>query len=218
MKHIIVLVLIGLCISCDKQEVVRPTNFEVITPESSRFDLVFPKTLWAEILNSAPLTINTANSVYEIFETLPMQVELAEKRGGVFGGTNYRFEFKEFGGFVDFDTYFDRQSMGSFSLYFNFPNLDNVSNMKVYFLSWSEHYEKDGETFGNGCSNFYDITSYFRTSVFGGGLLLHTKDYRYLDLVAGRLYFVNYTEDKIQLAQVTLTDSKLEERLCTNRL
>lgn len=218
MKPLIVAVIVLLSLSCQKEQERQHHNFEIVTPESSNFDLVFPKPLWSEILNGAPLTIDTSESVYDFFETLPMQVEVVEGKGGAFGGTNYRFDFKEFGGFIDFDVYLDRSTTGSFKLYFNFPDLADISKMKVYFLSWTNQYQKDGEPFGNGCGNFYDITSYFNKTILKDGLLLHTKDYRYLDLAAGRLYFINYTDKKIQLAQVTLTDKKLEERLCTDRI
>ncbi len=217
MKTLILLVLILFALGCEKDTPQRPTEFEIIVPDS-RFDLVFPKELWSEVLNGAPMSINTSESVYEFFETLPVQAEVAEAKGNAFGGTNYRFDFKEFGGLIDFDAYLDRSSSGSFRLFFNLPNIANLSNLKVYFLSWSEQYTRSGDVFGNGCGYFYDISSYFKKTMFTDGLLLHTKDYRYLDLAAGRLYFVNYTDKKIEVAQVTLTDRKLEERLCSDRI
>ena len=90
--------------------------------------------------------------------------------------------------------------------------------MRVFFLSWSKQSTKDEEVYGSGCGYFYDVTSYFKKVVFKKGLLLHTNNYRYLDVSAGRFYFVHYGKEKIQLAQVTFTDSSLETRLCPDRL
>lgn len=221
MKSLNVLVLSVLLIfslSCEKHETKKKPEFEIISQSDLKFDLVFPQELWDQIMRMAPLTLNTNKTAYELFESLFIQVEVVDGSKEVLRGKNYRFDFKDFGGEVDFNTYLDREAIGSFRMFFNFPELAEGSDMRVLFLSWSKQYTDDEEVFGNGCGYFYDVTSYFKKEVFKNGLLLHTNNYRYLDLAAGRLYFVNYTKDKIQLAQVTLSDSSLESRMCADRI
>lgn len=210
--------LIIFVLSCDKPKKREPKDFEIINLADIKFDLVFPQELWEEIMDHAPLTINTTKSAYDIFEVLATQVELVDGTKEVLKGKNYRFDFNDFGGEVNFETYLDKTVVGSFRMFFNFPKITTESNIRVYFLSWSKQYMKDDEVFGNGCGYFYDVTSYFKKEVFKNGLLLHTKNYRYLDVIGGRLYFVNYEKTKIQISQITLTDTSLEGRMCAERL
>lgn len=205
-------------LSCDKEEVHKKGEFEIISQSDLKFDLIFPQELWDEIMRKAPVTLNINKSAYELFESLNMQVELVDGSKEVLSGKNYRFDFKDFGGDIDYNTYINRDAVGNFKMYFNFPELPADGEMRVYFLSWSKQHTDDDEVFGNGCGYFYDVTNYFTKEVLNKGLLLHSNGYRYLDVTAGRLYFVNYIKDKIQLAQITLTDSSLDNRLCSDRL
>jgi hypothetical protein len=218
---IINVVFIGLIlfvVSCQKHSVQKKEDFEIISPSDVKFDIVFPQELWDEIMKAAPVTLNTNKSAYDLFESLSVQIEVIDGSKEVLGGKNYRFDFREFGGEIDFNTYLKRDVIGNFKMRFNFPAGDEESNLHVFFLSWSKQFTMGDETYGNGCGYFYDVTSYFNKEVFKKGLLLHTNNYRYFDLAAGRLYLVNYTKDKIQLAQITLTDSSLEKRMCEEKL
>lgn len=218
LKLLSVLSLAVLVSSCNKEEVTKKGDFEIMNQTDIKFDLVFPQELWDEFLAKAPITLNTKKSTYDLFDSLFVQVELVDGSREVLNGKNYRFNFQDFGGQIDWNTYMNRENIGNFKVYFNFPELPEDSEMRVYFLSWSKQYSRDDEVFGNGCGHFYDVTSYFKKDVFKNGLLLHSNGYRYLDVAAGRFYFVNYTKDKIQIAQVTFTDSGLEERFCEERL
>lgn len=214
----LLLALVVFNLSCEKRENKDKKEFEIISQTDVKFDLVFPEELWDQIMRSAPLTLNTKKTAYELFESLFMQVELVDGPKEVLSGKNYRFDLKDFGGEIDFNTYLNREAVGHFRMFFNFPSLEKDSEMRVFFLSWTKQYTKDEEVFGNGCGHFYELTSYFKKEVFKNGLLLHTNNYRYLDFTGGRLYFVSYTKNKIQLAQVTLTDSSLEKRMCSDRI
>jgi len=218
LKMIAIASLVIVSASCNKEEVTKKGDFEIINQADMKFDLVFPQELWDEMLKKAPITIDTKKSTYDLYESLFVQVELVDGSREVLGGKNYRFDFKEFGGEIDWNTYINRENIGNFKVYFNFPSLPEGSDMRVYFLSWSKQHTKDEEVFGNGCGYFYDVTSYFKKQVFKNGLLLHSNGYRYLDVTAGRFYFLNYTKEKIQLAQMTFTYSELKERFCADRL
>lgn len=216
-KVILALLLIFSIISCEKNKSTNKKEFETISTSEAKFDLVFPQELWDKILETAPPTLSTKKSVYELYESLFMHVDLIDGTKEVLGGKNFRFVFKEFGGEIDFNTYLKRDVIGNFKMHFEFPALEE-ENLHVFYLSWAKQYTKDEETFGSECGYFYDVTSYFKKEVFKKDLLLHTNNYRYFDLVGGRLYFVNYTLDKIQVAQITLTDSSLADRLCKEKL
>lgn len=218
LKVVMVAFLVAFSVSCEKEEIQKKGDFEIVSHADAKFDIVFPEELWDEILRKAPLTIDTNKSTYDLFESLSMQVEVVDGSKEVLNGKNYRFDFKDFGGEINWNAYLNREAVGNFKIYFNFPALSEESNMRVFYMSWSKQHSNGDEVFGNGCGYFYDVTSYFKKEVFKKGLLLHTNNYRYLDLAAGRFYFVNYTKEKIQLAQVTLTDSSLDSRLCADRI
>jgi hypothetical protein len=211
-------ILLVFSISCVKHEKHKQENFESISTLDLKFDLVFPQELWAKILALAPISVPTDKSAYDIFESLPVQVELVDGSKEVLGGKNYRFDFIEFGGEIDFNAYLKRDVIGSFKMRFNFQPAEEGSDMHVFYMSWSKQHAQGDELFGNGCGFFYDVTKYFKKEVLKNGLLLHTNNYRYFDLIGGRLYFVNYTKYKIQVAQVTLTDTSLEKRMCEDRI
>jgi hypothetical protein len=217
-KNLFLLIALISSVSCVKHENGKAEDFELVSTLDVKFDLVFPQELWDYILTQAPPSVPTDKSAYDIFESLPMQVELLDSPKEVLGGKNFRFDFKEFGGEIDFNAYLKRDVVGSFKMNFNFQPAEEGSVMRVFYMSWSKQYSRDDEVFGNGCGYFYDVTSYFKKEVFKNGLKLHTNNYRYFDLMAGRLYFVNYTKYKIQIAQLTLTDTSLEKRMCEDRI
>jgi len=213
----IFLILLLICASCTQSSKEENKEFEHITTAEKKFDLVFPEPLWDLILHSAPPTINITKSAYEIFDTLPINVQLIQTHAPIFNGKNYVFEFKDFGGEIDWNNYLNRSESGSFVLKFDFPKMED-GDMKVFFLSWTKEHSKDDEVFGNGCHTILDLSSYFKNTVFKKGLLLHTKDSRYFFATAGRFYFVLYSKDKIKISQVTFSDSELKNRLCEKPL
>jgi hypothetical protein len=203
--------------ACTKHVASDSHQFETIAPEGVKFDLVFPQPLWDLIINSAPKEMNVQKSAYELFNPLLVHVQVIQNHAEVFDGKSYQFEFKDFGGEIDWNNYLNRSENGSFSVRFEFPKVEHAE-MKVFFMGWTKQFTRDGENFGSGCNTILDLTSYFQKTVLKKGLLLHTNELRYFYATAGRFYFVFYEKDKIDLAQVTFTDSSLKNKMCENLL
>jgi len=60
-----------------------------------------------------------------------------------------------------------------------------------------------------------DITNQITSANSGGGLQVNATDQRYLPVVGGIFYFVNYNaERKMYIAAVELMDSRYPEQQC----
>lgn len=210
-----------LMVGCTEKNKYESLKYEKSEESGVVFDLVFPKAFWDLIIKQSPPTIKSDTSVYDLLEALPIDVKIVEGEAGILRRKNYWITFNEFGGRIDFSQYLHPEVKGDFRLLFepeSGTEEDPVQLKKVYFLSWTPQSNQNDEVFGGGCNALYDVTSYFEKTVSKDGLLLHTAQNRYFYLTAGRLYFVYYMKNKIRIAQVTLTDQRLESNLCENRL
>lgn len=213
------MILSLLIVSCTKKSAELNRKFETIETSEWQFNLTFPQKLWDKILDNAPLSLNTKKGAYEIFTPLTIEVSIVELKGSPLGGKNYKLNFEQFGADLDWNNYIVRGQGGIFKLYFRIQDIQKDETLKVYFLGWTDQIEVNSEKFGNSCKHVFDITSYYNYTVDVNGILLHTKDLRYLYATAGRFYFVVYSKDKIKISQVSFTDSQYEkEVLCPSKI
>lgn len=217
MRNIFLIVCFAMLASCTDYKKQSHYKFERIEDSDIVFDLVFPKSFWQQMIRDSPPTIKSDTSVYELLEALPTDVKLIEEKGKVLRGVNSLVVFQHFGGKIDYSQYLGADVNGSFRLEFDLA-LEEEQTLKVFFLSWSQQVTNGDETIGNGCNVLYDVTSYFTKDVLKNGLLLHTSQGRYLNLTAGRFYFISYQKHKIALSQITFTDSRFESQLCKNKI
>ncbi len=94
------------------------------------------------------------------------------------------------------------------------PNVKPKS-LHVYFLSEVRPRKIGGELFGAGCYKYMDITKVMEHANEGEGLQLNATDHRYLPVISGVLYFVDFDpERKIYLAAVRVVDSRYGDEQC----
>ncbi len=217
MKNLTLFVVLILFVSCQKTKQFENHDYELVAAQDLNFDIVFPRPLMDLIKASATPGFNMNRSPYEIFQPLPVNVKVTQEHGNALDGKNYQFDFRDFGGQIDWNAYLKRSGGGGINVQFDFPDAPS-SEYKVFFLSWTKIVKQNDEIFGNGCRVILDVTSFFKSTVFKTGLRIHTKDFRYFYATVGRFYFIFYNKDKISLSQVTFTDSSLAEKMCEEAL
>ena len=143
-------------------------------------------------------------------EFAPLRVYLVEKNRGVLHGINYEIVFGPGGGELDLQDFVENRK-GSFYFAVEFmpdvPIEKGSLNRKIFFLSNSLRRHNQSETIGNGCHNYYDITTSFEAAMKGNGYPLNTTDLRHVSALAGTFFFALKNEGKLSIAQLTIKDS-----------
>lgn len=90
-----------------------------------------------------------------------------------------------------------------------------LSHLNIYFLSETKQRQIGKETFGSGCRRYMDVTRLFSEKNNAGGLQLNATEQRYLSVIGGVFYFVNFDpERRIYIAAVRFTDTRYPDLLC----
>ena len=143
-------------------------------------------------------------------EFAPLRVYLVEKNRGVLHGINHEIVFGPGGGELDLQDFVENRK-GSFYFAVEFmpdvPTEKGSLNRKIFFLSNSLRRHNQSETIGNGCHNYYDITTSFEVAMKGNGYPLNTTDLRHVSALAGTFFFALKNEGKLSIAQLTIKDS-----------
>ena len=150
-------------------------------------------------------------------EFAPLKVYLVEKNRGVLHGINHEIVFGPGGGEIDLQDFVENRK-GSFYFAVEFmPDLPvekASTGRKIFFLSNSVRRHNKAETIGNGCHNYYDITTSFDAAMKTDGYALNTTDLRHVSALAGTFFFVMKTEGKLSIAQLTIKDSSHRALQC----
>jgi hypothetical protein len=92
---------------------------------------------------------------------------------------------------------------------------EELKNLQIFFLSESKQRLIGKEKFGAGCKKFMDITALMAHHNTQGGIQLNATDQRYLSVVGGIFYFINFDpERRIYIAAVRFKDSRYKNLLC----
>jgi hypothetical protein len=151
-------------------------------------------------------------------EFVPLKVYLIEKNRGLLHGQNHLIEFGPGGGELDLQDFVEPKS-GSFYLAVEFkPDVpvekENDPAERVFFLSNSVRRKLGTEVIGNGCHDYFDVTTAFQKAMRGPGFYLNTTRLRHVSALAGTFFFALKHEGKLYLAQLTIKDSGARSLLC----
>lgn len=137
-----------------------------------------------------------------------------EKKSGDVLEKNYEIISPLGGGTVHMSDFL-QDGIGSFVLKLKVTTETDepVENLKIYSISQAKSRKIDGEKWGDGCFKVYDITSRFKNDMTNG-LVLYTKDQRYLTVLAGTLLFVSQDRKGIALAGMTFLDDRFKHLTC----
>ncbi len=150
-------------------------------------------------------------------EFAPLKVYLVEKNRGVLHGINHEIVFGPGGGELDLQDFVeDRKGSFYFAVEFmpDVPVAKASLGRKIFFMSNSVRRHNKTETIGNGCHNYYDITSSFDAAMKTDGYALNTTDLRHVSALAGTFFFVMKNEGKLEIAQLTIKDSSHRALQC----
>lgn len=122
------------------------------------------------------------------------------------------------GGEVDFKNYVVG-SKGSFYLTFHIKRSgeenERAQTPRIFYLSEARKRKIAGESYGAGCKKYMDVTNVMMKSFEDGGFQLNATEQRYLSVVGGIFYFVDFSsEQKIYLAAVRFKDSRYMDLMC----
>jgi hypothetical protein len=146
-------------------------------------------------------------------EFAPIKAFLYEKTEGTLSSGAVELDFGQGGGELDFARYLSGRR-GSFYLAVEPAEALVDEPFKAYFLSGAPETPIGGRKHGSGCGVFYDVTSFFRKSMSGAGILVNTTEMRHAFALGGTL-FVGYAKgSKLLVAQLTMRDSRAPAAAC----
>jgi hypothetical protein len=169
-----------------------------------------PKNLMNEIETDFTKETKVITPVY-VF--VPAELQFSEETKGAIKSPRMIFKFPKGGGRLDLKDVVTGQ--GSFYMNFFKPVDSNVEFVHLYYLSNSPQKKIDGETFGLGCGRWIDLKKSIGKLVDPHYLKLNVSDLRYLHVVTGTYLLVYRQTTQIFISQITLTDSRYENELCS---
>jgi hypothetical protein len=90
-----------------------------------------------------------------------------------------------------------------------------LKDVHVYFAGEVKKRKIDGQEFGSGCNTFMEVTEQMQAANASGGLQLNATAQRYLPVIGGVFYFVDFNpERKMYLASVRIKDTRYPESSC----
>lgn len=213
------IILLFFVTSCGFKSAHESQNLKKIDLSDQSVKLSFPKILWDKIKDQYRDNFEFKNNVYDFFKTLPISVSLTSEKKGVLKDQNTLVQMAGFGGDFELSEFVGDNVRGFFNLKLNFDiDKDQVKKIKVFYLSASKKRRIFGETVGNGCDLFMDLTDYFQSNVFSKGLKLHSGQARHVSTLAGKYYFVLQEANSVNISQLTIKDSKKAEFECEGGL
>jgi len=110
-------------------------------------------------------------------------------------------------------------SKGSFFLTFDVKRAsqpeDKPQDLQIYFYSNVKPQMIGKEKYGSDCHKYMDVTSTLLAANSDKGLTLNATDQRYLPVVGGVFYFIDFSpERKIYIAAVRIKDTRYPEENC----
>lgn len=94
-----------------------------------------------------------------------------------------------------------------------------LDNLTIYFLSNAKQRKIQNEVYGIGCKSYLEVTQVIEKANKDNGLQLNATQQRYVPVVGGVFYFVNFnSERKIYIASVRVTDSRYPDLFCDEKI
>jgi len=203
------LVLGASCSSHHEKEAINTVKVKEVAE-----DISLPLNLFKEFEKELE---EEFKSVSPVFIFMPLQVQFLETHDGrgVLKDTAIQFDLEKGGGKVDLKEVVSGQ--GSF--YMHFPAEQFASTLEVthlYYISQAPVKNIQGEAFGLGCGKWIDLKDSFKKFTKPSNLKFNTTGLRHLHVLAGHYVFVLKQGNQIYLSQLTITDSRFPEALCTS--
>jgi hypothetical protein len=198
---------------------------KTLNMSGAALDVQLPSELFDEIMDvyQPPVFDQTANdrenetkARLEIpTDFFSFHVFLTERTKGVLGASNFDLVYGKGGGELDLKD-FVRTDKGTFYLGVKpmLPANHKKEILKVYFLSNSQKWESDEESFGAGCNVYLDIGDFFNSAMQKTGFVVNVNKQRHVGLLSGTLFFAISIEGRLYLSQLTIKDSRYRKLQC----
>lgn len=213
-------------LSCKKDQATE-MSYRLGAIEKTSKSFLIPRSLKSEIEKLYLNFIRKENPKIvlkdeEILSRIPrdfldIEIKLRASAPGVLS-ENIEFNLPRGGGEINLSEYVIGKK-GSFYMTYKVNRSSElqheITNLKVFYLSEAKQRTISEEKFGSGCSKYMDVTEFMSKVNKAGGLQLNATQQRYLSVIAGIFYFVNFdSERKIYIAAVRFTDSRYPDLLC----
>lgn len=168
-----------------------------------------PKLIMSEVDDE--LAKDAKNAPLYIF--MPLQVQFSSLSEDALAAPELRYQLPKGGGRIDLKDIVT--GFGSFYMHFPAAQFgEGAELLHLYYVSNSPVRRIDGEDFGLGCGKMLDLKKSFNKLQKPGFLKLNSVERRYLAVLAGRYIFVMRQGVQIQIAQLTVNDSRYPQELC----
>jgi hypothetical protein len=150
-----------------------------------------------------------------LYSFMPINVAFLQKQEEVLKQPHIQYNLPKGGGEIDMRDVVSGE--GSFYMYFPEEQFKNTEMelLHLFFVSNSPQTKINNEQFGLGCGKWNDLKSKFKNLQRSEYLKLNTNDLRYLKVIAGTYVFVFKQARNLYLTQLTITNSRYTESLCT---
>ena len=140
-------------------------------------------------------------------EFAPVTAYLYEKTPGALEGKALRLNFGEGGGQIDFARYLSERK-GAFYVAIEIPEDLKDEPFKAYFLSDAPAVRVGDSKVGAGCGRYFDVTTFFKKSMAGPGMLLASSGFRHAYALGGTLFLAYAKQNRLKVSQLTFLDSR----------
>ncbi len=198
-----------LILGCHSQNEHETSN--IIKVKDYAKDIKIPRNLYLELEKEIAAEFK---NISPVFVYLPLQVEFRQKGQKVLKDSPLKFVFEKGGGQIDLKDVI----IGLGTFYLSFPSEQfskDLELMHLYYISQAPVKKIDDESFGLGCGKWIDLKSRFVKMQNPEFLKLNTTSKRHLFVLAGHYVFVFKQANEIYLTQLTLSDSRYSQELCT---
>ena len=219
MKSSVILFLLGLLVvtSVHSQDDAEGEDSSWVS-EKMPFtyqNIQVPREMW-NLVKDALREKGAKEEQIENFAIHPTSVSIevtAQERNVLKEGKNYKLLFIEGGGDLDLFKYISGR--GQFHLRFS-PHLVNGKDYHLFYLSDSPGKAMEGDQWGNGCGQIYDLSNSAHKFLGGEGMLLTTSKRHYLHLMAGVFVFFQLVDERLYLGYIRVMDSRYPNFNCKN--
>ncbi len=172
-----------------------------------------PRKLW-EVVKDVLRKDGVKETIIEDFSLLPIAIQyelFSEDHLVLKDRKNHRLLFVEGGGAVDlFDYVVGR---GRFKMRFS-PQFKHEGLYHLLYVSDSPGKTVNGDSWGNGCGQIYDLSEKMDEFVGDAGLRVTSSRRHYLHLMAGTFIFFQLVDERLFLGYIRLKDSRYPNFNC----
>jgi hypothetical protein len=220
----IFIIIILLCISCEKKDLFKTEGLQDIVISHFPNDIQIPVAVWDLLEGKTAISFSgkiqhqeIARAKFEENIFIGLKIRLIEKTPGVLGGKSLEIKAQRGGVSIDLSKYVKGQR-GTFIMSFR-PETDvSPEKTKVYFVSRSKKRKNMGQVLGSGCNTFFDITDYYLKTMMTEGIEVNVTENRHVSLLSGHFIMLASQDGFVRaLTQVTFTDSTHSELLCDKK-